>query len=169
MLGYVIVEGRGTADRLLADVARRLGDDGWPLAGAIQINAEREGAVCDMDLHVLAGDRVVRISQRLGALARGCRLDPAGLEQAVGLVARAIEAAGTDRPRLMIVNKFGKQEADGRGFRPLIGQALADGIPVLTAVGAANRPAFDDFAEQMAEPVEPEIGAVLTWCRKVCA
>lgn len=116
-----------------------------------------------MDLHVLAADRIVRISQNLGSLAKGCRLDPSGLEQAVGMVEAALDA----EPRLLIVNKFGKQEIDGRGFRPVIGRALAAGVPVLTAVNSANLPGFRTFADEMAEPLALDFDAILGWCRRV--
>jgi hypothetical protein len=166
MLGYITTEGQGVADKLLAEVAAMLRAEGWVLAGAVQVNADRpEGQRCDMDLHVLAGVDVVRISQNLGPLARGCRLDAAGLEEAVGLVEAALGAE--PRPRLLIVNKFGKQEAEGRGFRPVIGQALASGMPVLTAVGRANLDAFGAFAQGLGAPISAEVGAVLTWCRRV--
>ncbi|WP_114965344.1 DUF2478 domain-containing protein [Alkalilacustris brevis] len=162
MLGYVRGAGRGAADRLLTDVAQTLIAQGWPVAAAVQVNVERfPDRPCDMELHVLSVGEVVRISQHLGPQARGCRLDPAGLEQAVGL----LETALAGQPRLMIINKFGKQEAEGRGFRPLIGQALAAGVPVLTAVSAANHTAFEAFADGMAEQLPDDRAAVLAWCR----
>jgi hypothetical protein len=96
MLGYVISDGRGTVDPLMAEIARRLTDRGWPVAGVIQVNTETGPETkCDMDLQVLTGAEPVRISQRLGRLARGCRLDPSGLERAVGLVERR-SMAGRD-------------------------------------------------------------------------
>lgn len=163
MLGFVSPEGRGAADRLLADAAGPLRDEGVRLAGAVQVNVERATQHrCDMELHVLSGHDVIRISQYLGRAARGCRLDPDGLERAAGLVEAALERP-TD---LMIVNKFGKQEAEGRGFRPLIGMALAAGIPVLTAVNAANRGAFLEFSGGVAEEIPAERDAILTWCRQ---
>jgi hypothetical protein len=162
MLGYVVSEGRGEGDRLIHAVAMRLRAAGLPLAGAVQTNEDRDPTrKCDMDLHILSGHDVVRISQDLGRLSRGCRLDPAGLERAVGIVGAALAA----RPALLIVNKFGTQEIDGRGFRPLIGEALAEGIPVLTAVNAGNLDAFLAFAEDLAEPLPAEMDAVLAWCR----
>ena len=165
LLGYLIVEGRGAADRLLFSVAEQLQAKGWPLAGAVQVNDERDPqARCDMDLHVLARDRVVRISQNLGALSRGCRLDPAALASAVGLA----EAALTSSPRLCIVNKFGKAEVDGAGFRPLIGAAMAQGIPVLTSVSRGNLEAFLRFAEGLGEEIDPNPTAVLDWCHRHC-
>ena len=161
MLGYVTAEGRGASDRLLAGVAEALRARGVPLAGAVQVNRDTDPAKkCDMDLHILSGTDRVRISQDLGRLSRGCRLDPDGLERAVGLVAAALEAG----PALLIVNKYGKQEIGGRGFRPLIGEALARDIPVLTAVNPGNVAAFLDFAGGMATPLPPLAGSILEWC-----
>ncbi len=162
MLGYIPIDAPGAADDLLTKVADRLLAEGWPLAGAVQANPDgARGDKCHMDLHILASDDVVRISQDLGALARGCRLDPAGLASAVGLA----EASLAKGPRLVIVNKFGKQEVDGQGFRPLIGRALSDGIPVLTAVGPANLAGFLAFAGGLAEEVPASLDAILAWAR----
>jgi len=166
MLGFVSPEGRGAADRLLAEIAEQLRGEGARLAGAVQVNVERAPQHrCDMELHVLSGQGVIRISQYLGRDARGCRLDPGGLERAAGLVEAAL-AQPTD---LLIVNKFGKQEAEGRGFRPLIGQALAVGTPVLTAVNPANKAAFLQFSGGIAEEIPAERDAILTWCRQALA
>lgn len=162
MLGYVTSGARGEVDLLLAQVAERLRAEGWPLAGVVQVNEEFDPArPCHMDLHVLTGGGVIRISQDLGALSKGCRLDPSGLEQAVGLVVQALEA----RPKLLIINKFGKQEADGRGFRPVIGQAIAEGVPVLTAVSQSNLTAFEGFADGLAEALPLDLEGILGWCQ----
>jgi nucleoside-triphosphatase THEP1 len=162
MLGYITGGERGQADLVLASVAERLRQEGVTLAGVVQVNEEFDPArPCHMDLHVLTGAQVVRISQNLGALSKGCRLDPAGLEQAVGLVAQALER-GAD---LLIVNKFGKQEADGRGFRPLIGQALAAGIPVLTALSTGNQTAFNQFADGLGVALTCSQDDILQFCR----
>ncbi|MEM9344110.1 MAG: DUF2478 domain-containing protein [Pseudomonadota bacterium] len=168
MLGVLTIEGPGEADRLLDQVAAGLMARGIPLAGAVQRNPEgaRDGR-CHMDLHVLAADRTVRISQDLGALAKGCRLDPGGLETAVGLAEAALE--GDPTPRLVIVNKFGKQEVDGKGFRPLIGRALAAGVPVLVGVSAGNRDGFDAFAEGLSEQVHPTYESLMAWAEKAAA
>lgn len=161
MLGYVIGAERGAVDDLLAEVAEHLTGQGWPLAGVVQINSETGPTTrCDMDLQVLALDTRVRISQRLGPMARGCRLDPQGLEEAVGLVERALDQG----PRLLLINKFGKAELEGRGFRPVIGRALAAGVPVLTAVNQANLAGFEAFSEGMGTPLPPQAIPVINWC-----
>lgn len=160
MLGYLVADGVGAADRMLWRLAHDLRAEGVPLAGAVQDNSAMDkGGRCHMDLHILTGREVIRISQSLGALARGCRLDPAALERAVGLVAAAL-ATG---PALLIVNKFGKQELDGRGFRPIIADALGMDIPVLTAVNAGNEAGFLAWAEDMAQRLPPDPPALHAW------
>lgn len=179
-LGAVVGTGRGRVDAVLAAVARRLADEGWNLAGVVQENPEVPGRRCDMDLVMLGAaptDRQppggrFRISQCLGPMARGCRLDPAGLEAAVGLVSARLEtdrqASGPQperRPDLLIVNKFGKAELQGRGFRPVIARALELDVPVLVGLNGANRDGFAAFAADLAELLPAEPAAVLGWCR----
>lgn len=166
MLGYVTAEGRGAADKLLAELADSLHSRGWPLAGVVQINREtRPDRHCDMDLCVLGHDHSLRISQDLGPHSRGCRLDPIGLENAVGLV----EADLDRRPALLIINKFGKSEVEGRGFRSIIGKALSEGIPVLTAVNRHNLDGFLSYSADMAQAIAPSHDALLAWCEQTCA
>ncbi len=164
MLGYITAEGRGVSDRLLAELAQDLLARRVPVAGVIQIN--RETGVdrhCDMDLQVLGHAHLVRISQNLGQYARGCRLYPDGLETAVGLV----EADLARAPALLILNKFGKSELEGRGFRNVIGLALSDGIPVLIAVKNANLAGFQSFADGLAQEVAADPQALMAWCEKL--
>jgi len=162
-LGYITTEGRGAADRCLAGLAEDLAAGGHRVAGAVQINREtRDCQRCDMILRLLPSGHELRISQALGAGARGCRLDPGGLEQAVAEVAAALEAD----PEALILNKFGKQEAEGRGFRPLIGEALARGLPVLLAVNLSNLPPFEAFAEGMAERLPCDRAVLARWLRE---
>jgi hypothetical protein len=158
-IAYMQAPGRGETDRLLQDVARDLAARGLALAGTVQINSEcRDEGPCDMDVRVLPAGPVIRISQSLGAQARGCRLDPGALERAVAAV-----EAGLDGADLLIVNKFGKHEAAGRGFRPVIAEAMARGIPVLVGLNGLNAAAFAAFADGLAVEVAPGRAALLDW------
>lgn len=163
MLGYVTSEGRGRIDDLLCTLAEDLSARGVRVAGAVQRNGpERKDAPCDMDLEILTGARTIRISQSLGALSRGCRLDPQGFEEAVGQVEASLQAAHP--PDILIINKFGNQEAEGRGFRGAIGAALERGIPALIGVRAAHLEALTDWTGELAAPVDPE--DLTQWCLK---
>ncbi len=165
-LAYVTTTDRGATDRLLSAVAAHLLARGAKLAGVVQTNTEcTDSSKCDMDVQVLPDGETIRISQSLGEHARGCRLDPAALEQAVGQVMATL----TDDPQLMIINKFGKHEADGRGFRPVIAEALAQDIPVLLGVNGLNDEKFQTFTGGAAEQLTPDLEAIVSWFEKVSA
>jgi hypothetical protein len=161
-LAYVMTLDRGATDRLLSELADRLQAQGTVLAGIVQTNTEcHDDALCDMDVRVLPKGETIRISQSLGPKSRGCRLDPSALEQAVAQVTSSLH--GEPLPEVLIVNKFGKHEADGRGMRPVIGEALALGLPVISGVNALNVEAFQAFADGLAVAVEPNVEALLDW------
>jgi Protein of unknown function (DUF2478) len=165
MLGVIQSDKRGETDRLIASAATTLHAKGLRVAGFIQINTEiDENLPCVMDLMSVDGAVKIRISQDLGREGQGCRLDPRGLEEAVGLVETMIARYGAD---LLIVNKFGKQEGEGRGFRMLIGASLVAGIPVLTAVSARNLAAFADFAQGIETQLPADSSRVLEWCEQM--
>ncbi|MTH33702.1 DUF2478 domain-containing protein [Paracoccus limosus] len=163
-LGYVTLSGRGAIDALLAQVVAQLEAGGLRLAGTVQTNIERTDRRCDMDLRLLPDGPTVRISVDRGAEARGCRLDAGALEQSVLWTAGALEGA-----EMLVVNKFGKQEAEGRGLAPIIAEALSRGLPVLVGVNGLNLPPFLEFAGGLAHALPPRPEAILDWCRSACA
>lgn len=130
------------------------------VVGAIQSDTTpRNGQRCDMDVRVIPDGPVIRISQSLGAGARGCRLDPAALENAVTEVAARLD----DAADLLLINKFGKHEAEGRGFRSLIAEALEYSVPVLLAVNTLNLDAFLAFTGGMAKELPSDVTALEHW------
>ncbi|WP_420005739.1 DUF2478 domain-containing protein [Arenibacterium sp. LLYu02] len=167
-LAYVMTTERGATDRLLTALAERLVERGIRTAGIVQTNTEcYDNKLCDMDVRVLPAGETIRISQSLGEGARGCRLNPGALERAVGLVTAGL--AAEPAPQILLVNKFGKHEADGRGMRPIIAEALAMGLPVLSGVNRMNVDAFERFAEGLAVETAPDLEALLAWVDKALA
>lgn len=141
------------ADRALRSIAATLLEHGCRLAGLVQHNTPRPGrSRCDMVLEELASGELLGISQDRGPLARGCALDVGQLLQAMQIV----RAGLVDRPDLVILNKFGKTEAEGAGFRPLIGEAIEAGLPLLIAVPWRNIESWRHFAGDLAREVELE-------------
>ncbi len=163
-IAYTIAPGRGDTDLLLAEMAGTLESRGLRTAGTVQINTACDDGdgPCDMDVKVLPDGPVIRISQSLGKGARGCRLDAGALETAI-----ARSEAELTRADVLIVNKFGKQEASGRGFRGLIGDALERDIPVLVGLNTLNKPAFLEFTDGEAVELLPEAEALHTWLASV--
>lgn len=162
-LAYVTLQGRGRTDALIASVAALLASDGVRLAGTVQSNHERpDRQKCDMDLMVLPDGPIVRISEDRGDLARGCTLDSGALEQTVAAVQQRLDWA-----EVLIVNKFGKREAEGKGLVPVIAEALERGLPVLIGVNGLNLAAFLAFAGEAVSALPTDERAIAEWCKRM--
>lgn len=162
MLGWFSLDDdapAGEADRILARLSAGLADAGLRLAGAIQVNTDQgTDCACDMDVLVLGEeDMPIRISQSLGSGSTGCRLDAGALEMAAARVSARLAGA-----ELLILPKFGRQEAIGRGFRSVIAQAVAQDVPVLLHVPPEQRADFERFCEGLGQRVPP--GQLAEWC-----
>ena len=105
-----------------------------------------------MALEDLASGDIIRISEDRGALARGCRLDHDGLARACALVLSNMKHCD-----LVLLNKFGKTEAEGGGFRCIISDALALEIPVVIGVPRRNLASWREFAGGFAN--DRDVGA----------
>lgn len=139
------------ADQALRDIAVTLMERGCKLAGLVQHNTPRPGrSRCDMILEELASGDLLGISQDRGPLARGCALDVDQLLKAMQIV----RAALAERPELVILNKFGKTEAEGAGFRPLIAEAIEAGLPLLIAVPWRNIESWRNFTGDLAREID---------------
>lgn len=162
-LACVSLHGRGATDAFLAKLAVRLEALGLRLAGTVQSNHERPGRKkCDMDVRVLPDGPVLRISQDRGNLARGCTLDSGVLEQAVVEVMNRLAGA-----EVLIVNKFGKRECEGRGLVPVIAEAVNKGIPVLVGVNGLNLPELRAFAGDELLMLPAEEDSIMQWCQSL--
>jgi len=158
-LAYVTMSGRGAVDEFIADVVRVFECDGLRLAGTVREKpADLLGHPWDMDLRVLPDGPAFRISQPLGSGAKGCRLDSGVIET----IATAVEA-GLPQADILIVNKFGKLESQGRGFGPAISMALDMGLPTLVGVNEMNTPDFLAFSGGLGEALLPDCSTVRAW------
>jgi len=162
-IGIVTSEVMGETDRLISEAAARLQADGVALAGIAKVqDADAVGDHhCDMDVRVLPNGPDIRITQSLGEGSTGCRLNPAGIADAVARV----EQSGIAGAGLFVLNKFGPQEADGHGFCESIGTALEHDIPVLVGVGKGSRASLESFVDGMGEVLAPEGDAIYAWCK----
>ena len=151
----------GGIDRLLSDVADQLQAVNASLVEIVKATDYTSSFEngCDMKVRVLPEGPVIKITQDLGVGSDACRLDPGAIANAVSCV----EASSFDQADLFILNKFGPEEAAGRGFCSVIGTALEHGVPVLVGVGAANKSAFDTFAGELAVTLPDDTKAILDW------
>ena len=137
-------EGQDIDALLAAFVQRRLAS-GLNVVGVLQSRGVGSGEChCrEMDLHVIGTDRTFRISQSLGRGSSGCRLHPGALADCCVFLENQLRA-GVD---LLVLNRFGKGESDGSGFRDLISRSLEHDIPVLTAVRPTYLAAWQEFSD----------------------
>ena len=66
---------------------------------------------------------------------------------------------------LIPINKFGREEAHGRGLRPVIAEALIAEIPLVIGVSTRNLSDFLTFVGDSATRLRSDIEAITAWCR----
>jgi len=161
-IGAVVYDDGLFGDALIAQCATDLVASGYRLGGVVQSNAHRRGQRrCDMYVKDLLGGDEIKISLDRGNEARGCRLDP----DAFARIDAWIERAVLERVDLLIINKFGREEAHGRGLRPVIAEALIAEIPLVIGVSRRNLCDFLTFVGDSATRLRPDIEAITAWCR----
>lgn len=154
ILSLVYTNGHA-ADCFLADLGYGLRETGVAVAGIVQRNTFlRDPIKCDMEVEELASGTVLQLSEFRGPAARGCRLDRAALAEAAGLLTAAINAG----PDVLILNKFGRAEAEGGGLRDALGRAAQVSIPTIVGVPLRNIDCWRSFAGELADDcgIDPE-------------
>ncbi|BAE51752.1 hypothetical protein amb2948 [Paramagnetospirillum magneticum AMB-1] len=163
LCGAVLYGDGVNANAILECFAREQAARGYRVLGLIQRRAA-EGRPCagDVILYDLGGDESFLISQRLGEGASCCSVDPAGVAEASAVLRHAL-AAPLD---LLVVNKFGKLEAEGSGFLAEIMAAAARGVPVLTSVHHRHADRWADFTGEFGTAIAPDLRAIALWWRR---
>jgi len=163
-LAALVYEPGQDPDAILRDFAAELKAGGYRAVGLVQlghhcVDAPRLSAVL-----VHSGEEL-QLFQDLGACATGCRLDVGQLLDAGGRVAGAIDE-GAD---LVIVNRFGRQERDGKGLSYLVERALSADIPVVIAVPSHRFADWIKFADGMSVRLRCDRASLSAWWDAVSA
>ena len=151
-------------DKVLSDVAIELKRDRLNIAGFLQREDDSANSACcsDMYLEDIGSGSRFRITQSLGSGSQGCRLDPNGLVEAVSYMASKIDS----KIDLLILNRFGKGEEEGRGFRPVIEAAFMLDIPTLIIVRDDYLEAWRQFVGGEFTALPADKKAVLAWSQR---
>lgn len=150
----LVYEDGAAASALLVRIAAELAATGTTCCGFVQRDEERpDRPRCDMFLVDVAFGTRLKISEDRGPHAKGCRLDASELARATALAHEML--AGT--ADILILNKYGKSESEGGGFRSLIAQALEQGVPVLIGVPRRNIAGWRAFAGDLAAEQDVEV------------
>jgi hypothetical protein len=159
-LAALAYEDHQDPDAVLRDFADDLKAQGIRAVGMVQA-----GQCADSSLSAVllpSGEKLL-LAQDFDPAASGCRLDLARLQNAGMRVADELQA-GAD---LLIVNRFGKRERDGKGLAFLIERALDAEIPVVIAVSAKSFPDWIKFAAGMSVKLVCDRAALDAWWHKV--
>ncbi|NPV23682.1 DUF2478 domain-containing protein [Bradyrhizobium aeschynomenes] len=144
---------------LLDELATRLAGMGLRVSGVIESSVDKTRPCKAMMLRSLDDGSVFSISQDLGPGSQACHLDPEGLVLACAAVEQSI-ARGTD---VVILSKFGKQEAAGSGLADAFGAAISAGLPVITAVSPAMMSEWQNYTGGLAEYVPADVARRAAW------
>ena len=148
------------ADRFLADIGYSIRAEGLNVAGLVQLNSfERNPGKCDMVLEELHSGVLLQLSENRGSQASGCRLDRAVLAEAAGLLSTALD----EKLDVLVLNKFGKTEAEGAGLRDALARAVTAGVPAIVGVPYRNLDQWRAFAGELAAETTLEASTVWSW------
>lgn len=156
------------ADREVIQALLRQAASDFLTAGhrVIGVVEEIEPGGVQVALRDLASGAAYPLTQDLGPGSAGCSLDPAGLAAACGGVETAIAACiadGTSEATIVILSKFGRQEAEGRGLTHAFHAAVAADLPILTSVSPVVSAAWERFAGDLARLSAVDAAAVRAW------
>ena len=149
-------------DEMLAEFARSLIAQGVRVRGLIQEN-EAGGQLCEIILIDLDDNTRYPITQDLGACSTACRLDTTALSES-SVVLRRIGKDGAD---LVIINRFGKQEAEGQGFAAEMLDLMSREIPVLTIVQPKYLESWREFTGGLSAEIPGVRAALASWFAQI--
>ena len=147
-------------DAVLRDFAADLNARGFRAVGMVQAGQCADSSLSAVLVH---NGETLLLAQDFDPAARGCRLDIGRLQNAGARVAEALEA-GAD---LLIVNRFGKRERDGKGLAYLIRRALDADVAVVIAVSHDRFADWIKFAGGMSVKLACDREALDAWWRSV--
>jgi hypothetical protein len=158
----VVFTAADDVDSALAAAVATLRRDGLRIGGLLQeLGAAISPCRQEMHLRVLATGERLRLDDPRGPAVQGCTLDADALARAAMALGAAVRAA----PDLLVVSRFGKQEAQGGGMRAEIAEALLSGIPVVVAVRGSLLADWEAFLGTPASVLPPTEAAIAAWVR----
>lgn len=162
-LAAMVYEKDQDPDEILRDFAAELNRRGHRAVGLVQLGHHCVDASLSAML-VHTGEQLP-LFQDLGSCSAGCRLDVGQLLGAGQQIASAIDQ-GAD---LLIINRFGRQEREGKGLSYLVERALTADIPVVIAVPSHRFADWIKFADGMSVKLRCDREALDAWWSAVSA
>jgi len=159
--GVVVFDRESRPDAVLRRVVQSLKSMDLRVGGLLQAGQSGDAGRCGtLFLEDIGTGRRVQAFEMRGSGTRGCRLDSSSLAEAGGWLRAAIEG----KPDILFVNRFGRQEAAGRGLRDEIAAAIAMDLPVVIAVGKELLPEWHAFAGAEFVQLPADRKRIAAWC-----
>lgn len=161
----VVYDGGLDIDAVLSAAVDLLRSNGVRVAGLLQRFGDTlPGGKRSMFVEILSSGERIRLDLPRGPEASGCVLDPDALNRA----ACALRSAITQRPDVLMVNRFGKQEAEGRGMRAELAEAVTSGLLTVVAVHQSLVAEWEKFLGEPGYLLRPEPTDIVDWaCQRV--
>ncbi|MGN1289703.1 MAG: DUF2478 domain-containing protein [Bradyrhizobium sp.] len=159
-LAALVYDDNDDPDAVLRAFAGDLKAHGTRVVGMVQTGQCADSSLSAVLVH--SGETLL-LAQPPNPGATGCKLDLSRLQDAGIRVADAL-SAGAD---LVIINRFGKRERDGKGLGFLIERALDADIPVVIAVSRQSFADWIKFAGGMSVKLACDRHALDAWWRNV--
>jgi hypothetical protein len=159
VVGLVLRDDQSDTESLLQRFVARLTDAGTDVAGILQ----QPGGGREMVWTDITSGQVTVISQSLGKDSRGCRVDPA----AVAVLSQKLRDDIGRRPALLVINRFGRLEAEGNGLAAEMLEAMAQTIPLLTSLAPTHRDAWDSRTGGIGTWLPADDQALWAWWQSV--
>ncbi len=162
-LAAVVYGSDDDPDGLLMDFADDLRNAGLRAVGVIQRGRSCRSQTPRLGVVMLPDGEAAELVRPAAICAAGCGLDPDRLTDVATRLAIAIE----DGADLVIINRFGRAEAEGQGLIDLVALAVAADIPVLIAVPERRFADWIRFTDGMNVRLACRRDAVDRWWRSI--
>lgn len=158
-LAVIVFDGDGNeAMQVLWDAVEELQKRGLKVDGLLH-KKDEEGAFIGEVISSISDNREYTILVDRGEGASGCRLDSIALTESSAVLRDALDQ-GVD---VLVINKFGIAETEGRGLAAEITRAASEGVPVLATVDNKYADAWRSYSGDLGIELFPMLEEVTAW------
>lgn len=165
-VGVLLYDSSVEVDRIFAEAVGLLQALDVQVGGVLQFFGERlANGKRSMWVEDIGSGTLIRLDHPRGPGAVACMLDPDALARTACMLQAALER----KPQLVVVSRFGNAEADGRGLRTELAEAICSGAPVLVAVKFSLLNDLEGFLGCAAHLLLPSVPAIVGWAENIVA
>ena len=163
-VGVVLYDSLIEVDPIFTAAVAEIQQRGIMIGGLLQyFGARMSNGKRSMWVEDIATRETIRLDQPRGPGATACILDPDALARAACMLRRSVSAGA----EVLVVNRFGNAEADGRGMRAEFAEAICSGATVLVAAKFSLLNDLEGFLGGPAHVLLPSPTAIADWVEEL--